>query len=296
MRHPDRRLLIALALWIGLSLPIASVQAAGCYSAPVPSPMTVVSPFGPRVAPRKADGTYGTSIHRGVDLRARTPTVLYASFDGTVKILSQGNGGCGNFIQLRSLDGSTVAQYCHLTKSLVPDGARVRAGDGIVVSGHSGGVAPHLHFMLSLRGSGRANWTDPYPHLCGATQAPNHDVAGESDAPEGEIGPYNEADLPSAPDVAAWDDMSVRAIIESEVAKRYPNYAWLDEQVTRTQVPLIVENLQMRALKTYMNERQRQQKERIELLLAVKLARANRREMEIRLERQRQAAAKGASQ
>lgn len=293
MRRTDRHPLWALAvLMAGVGVPMAAAQAAGCYTAPVPAPMTVVSPFGPRVAPKKADGSYGTSVHRGVDLRARTPTVLYAAFNGTVKILSQGNGGCGNYIQLRSSDGGTVAQYCHLTKSLVPDGASVHAGDGIVVSGHSGGVAPHLHFMLSQRGGGSANWIDPYPRLCGATQAPSSDVAGETDAPAGEIGPYNEADLPPAPDVSSWDDLSVRAVIESEVAKRYPNYAWLDEQAARTQVPLIVENLQMRALRTYMSERQRQQKERIELMLAVKLARSNRREMEVRLERQRQAAAK----
>ena len=66
-------------------------------------------------------------------------------------------------------------------------------------------------------------------------------------------------------------------------------YARLQE---RTAVPMMAEYVHMLALEAAMVLEKNSAKSRVEALLAVKLARANKREMEARVERQREAAAK----
>ena len=281
-------------------MPVAPSYAASCLTNPAPAGTRVTSGFGLRKSPKSG----ASSNHKGVDFGVSTGTVLYATTDGTVEIrTNSGNmaltSGYGRYIRLHG-DNGTVTLYGHLkgipggaTDSgvLVRQGARVRAGDKIAISGNTGtSTGPHLHLETILGGTYR----DPLGLLCGSTQAPEKDDHAHSDAPEGTPEPYSgNASLPPAPNMQGWDDLSIREVIESEVARRYPYHGWLNQQADRGAVPLVVENVQMRALKLYMAERERQQQERVELLLAVRQARANHREMEIRLQRQRDAAAKG---
>lgn len=288
---------VVLALTL---VPVMPAHAATCLTNPAPAGTRVTSGFGLRKSPKSG----ASSNHKGVDFGVATGTVLYATTDGTVEIrTNSGNmaltSGYGRYIRLHG-DNGVVTLYGHLkgipggaTDSgvLVRQGARVRAGDKIAISGNTGtSTGPHLHLETILGG----NYRDPLNLLCYPSQAPEKDDHAHSDAPEGTPEPYpGNAGPPPAPNMDGWDDLSIREVVESEVARRYPYHGWLDQQADRGTVPLIVENVQMRALKLYMAERERQQQERIELLLAVKQARANRREMEIRLERQREAAAKG---
>lgn len=293
-------LLPALALFFGTLAFAPSAQAAQCLTSPVPAGTRVTSGFGGRKSPKAG----ASSNHKGVDFGTSTGTVLYATMDGVVEVkTNSGNmaltSGYGRYVRLHGSNG-VVTVYGHLkgiprgdsgSGVLVRNGARVRAGDKIAIANNTGNsTGPHLHFETIMGGSYR----DPLKMLCGSTNAPEVDDHDHSDAPEGAPAPFAGGDesLPSAPNMSGWDDLSINEIVQSEVSKRYPYYGWLDEQANRGTVPLVVENVQMRALKIYMADRSRRQRERVEMLLAVKLARENRNEMEIRLQRQREAAAK----
>ena len=106
--------------------------------------------------------------HMGVDLRARTPITVYASHDGTVRLLSDPKG-YGYNIELLDESGF-FTKYGHLSKFLVSNGQKVRTGDKIALTGNSGySTAPHLHFGLMPKspnyGNGYGGYVDPLPYL-----------------------------------------------------------------------------------------------------------------------------------
>ncbi len=87
------------------------------------------------------------------DIRVPDNTPVYAIKAGTVGFTSNDTGRCGVGIYIQA-DGIFYL-YCHLTSRRVAIGAQVLAGDQIGVSGHTGGVPPHLHVELRTgRGTG----------------------------------------------------------------------------------------------------------------------------------------------
>jgi murein DD-endopeptidase MepM/ murein hydrolase activator NlpD len=110
----------------------------------VPGQTRLNSGFGARDRPRKPDGTYGSAFHQGVDFRYADGTKVGAVADGIVKAVGQ-HHGYGNTVEIDHGNGET-SFYAHLSRAMVRVGQHVSAGEAIALSGHSGGVAPHLHF------------------------------------------------------------------------------------------------------------------------------------------------------
>ena len=122
----------------------------------------VTSGFGWRGAVYSSDGTLvsSPSLHDGTDFGCFDGTPVYAAHDGYARTLSDpGLGHYGIYVQIDSDDG-VMTQYGHIQESVINDGW-VKAGTQIALSGHNGGVDPHLHFRLHVDG----NPTDPLPEL-----------------------------------------------------------------------------------------------------------------------------------
>jgi murein DD-endopeptidase len=108
--------------------------------------IVVTSPFGVRRDPISGK----TAHHGGVDLRAHFQPV-YAMMLGTVVRVGYERKG-GNFLTIQHGDYSVT--YCHLSQVLVRNGAVVKPGDVVAVSGASGTrcTGPHLHISVEYMG------------------------------------------------------------------------------------------------------------------------------------------------
>ncbi len=99
----------------------------------------------------------------------------------------------------------------------------------------------------------------------------------------------------TAPTIEQFDDVSIIEVISTEVLKRFANPVWYEEQAERGIVPLLTEYVHMKALENFLNRYKQQLQERIENLLAIRLARQNRRDIEELLLEQRRSAAYAAN-
>jgi murein DD-endopeptidase len=108
--------------------------------------IVVTSTFGMRRDPISGK----TAQHGGVDLRAHFQPV-YAMMHGTVARVGYERKG-GNFLTIQHGDYSVT--YCHLSQVLVRNGASVKTGDVVAVSGASGTrcTGPHLHIGVKYKG------------------------------------------------------------------------------------------------------------------------------------------------
>jgi murein DD-endopeptidase len=90
-------------------------------------------------------------LHSGLDLSAKVGEPAYAMLAGVV-IKVGSDSRSGNFVTIRH--GSFTVSYCHLTRSLVTVGAKVRPGDTIALAGNTGrSTGPHLHLTVKYNGS-----------------------------------------------------------------------------------------------------------------------------------------------
>ena len=107
----------------------------------------VTSPFG-----YKRIYTNHSTIHNGVDFRAKIGTPIYAISDGKV-LWGEGKALYleGPMVAIDHGDG-IVSKYLHLSKVLTQAGAMVHAGDIIGYSGNQGAdiTGPHLHFAIKI--------------------------------------------------------------------------------------------------------------------------------------------------
>lgn len=93
--------------------------------------------------------------HKGIDLRAKEGTPVYAIEAGTVvkagwQDASDIYKGYGRYVAIKHANG-TISKYAHLSKVEVVVGQSVQRGNLIGYSGHTGGfkgMADHLHFEL----------------------------------------------------------------------------------------------------------------------------------------------------
>lgn len=118
----------------------------------------VNSDFGQRVHPV----TKKRAMHRGVDLKMRKGTPVFATADGIVESAgTDTQGGFGKIIRIQHSFGFRT-YYAHLGKLLVKPGEYVVKGQQIADSGNSGrSTGPHLHYEV------RQLWTalDPAPFM-----------------------------------------------------------------------------------------------------------------------------------
>ena len=91
--------------------------------------------------------------HKGVDLRAAVGTPLYAPEAGTVQLLRGQRAGL--YIELTTATG--VHKFMHLSEYTVPNGAEVKAGQKIGLTGNTGiTTGPHLHWEYWVDGKPRS--------------------------------------------------------------------------------------------------------------------------------------------
>ena len=111
------------------------------------------------VGKRKAPTAGASTNHQGTDYAASSGTPIYSISDGEV-ITSGDFGGYGNCVRVKMDDGSIV-YYGHCSKTTVPVGTRVKAGDQVGNVGSTGiSTGPHLH--LEIRA---ADYTNSNRHL-----------------------------------------------------------------------------------------------------------------------------------
>lgn len=104
----------------------------------------ITSSYGYRKDPFNAKRRF----HNGIDLRANYEP-CYAMLDGIVERIGSDKRS-GNYITLRH--GNYTISYCHLSHMLVPQGASVKSGMPIGITGSSGrSTAPHLHLTVKYK-------------------------------------------------------------------------------------------------------------------------------------------------
>jgi murein DD-endopeptidase MepM/ murein hydrolase activator NlpD len=97
-------------------------------------------------------GMRGDHFHQGIDLAVRTGAKILSTFDGIVRIASYDDGGFGNFVVIRHLNGLETL-YGHLSYLRVKVGQVVKAGEVIGLVGSTGlSTGPHLHFGVLYLG------------------------------------------------------------------------------------------------------------------------------------------------
>lgn len=100
--------------------------------------LIVNSPFGQRKDPF----TGKKRNHNGLDLRARGDEV-YAMLDGTIKKTGEDKRS-GKYIILQY--GEFLVSYCHLSRIWIKQGAQVKPGEVVGVTGNTGrSTGEHLH-------------------------------------------------------------------------------------------------------------------------------------------------------
>jgi len=93
-------------------------------------------------------GRRGGRMHDGIDIGVKNGTAVHAAASGVVVYSGSRLSGYGNLIIIRHRNNLFTA-YAHNQRNLVRKGAKVRAGDVIARSGHSGrATGPHLHFEV----------------------------------------------------------------------------------------------------------------------------------------------------
>jgi len=105
----------------------------------------VTSSYGYRIHPI----TKKKKFHRGIDLKAKRNTPLYAPADGIVSFVQPKNrGDFGRLIKIQHNFGFETL-YAHLNKTNVKVGDIVKKNQLIGLTGNSGrSTAPHLHYEL----------------------------------------------------------------------------------------------------------------------------------------------------
>lgn len=119
----------------------------------------ITSPFGMRVHP--VSGV--KKNHNGIDIGTehRQGLFVIAPVSGTIQH-SESKGG-GMQIGIRTKD--RLYSFCHLSKRLVPHGAKVRVGQLIALTGNTGASSgPHLHFGIWDTSGKTATPIDPMSH------------------------------------------------------------------------------------------------------------------------------------
>jgi len=105
----------------------------------------ITSSFGYRIHPTLKS----KELHRGLDMKAKMKTPVYATADGIVEWAGyHKRSGFGNLVILQHNYGFRT-YFGHLNKIVIKSGKFVRKGDLIAYTGNSGmSSGPHLHYEI----------------------------------------------------------------------------------------------------------------------------------------------------
>jgi len=94
---------------------------------------------------------FGYRGHNGIDYSAVVGTPIRAVADGTVVMVDNDPTGYGLYVRLYHKALGIYSMYGHMSKQNVVQGATVKQGDVIGLSGNTGNsTGPHLHYELRL--------------------------------------------------------------------------------------------------------------------------------------------------
>jgi murein DD-endopeptidase MepM/ murein hydrolase activator NlpD len=95
----------------------------------------------------------GPTHHNGIDLPCSVGMGVFAMWDGEVMSVSS-DPISGVYVILEHDSPCARVSYCHLSRTLVVVGARVKAGELVGATGESGRCqGAHLHLTLRTRGA-----------------------------------------------------------------------------------------------------------------------------------------------
>lgn len=104
-----------------------------------------------RYGHRSSPGGIGSTNHKGMDISAKSGTIIKAAATGTVKFAGY-KGSLGNLVIIESKKGIET-YYGHCSKIYVKKGQKVTAGDKIAAVGQTGAATgPHLHLEIHVNG------------------------------------------------------------------------------------------------------------------------------------------------
>lgn len=107
----------------------------------LPAKAPITSHYGKRKATKIISAN-----HIGIDIGVVVGTSIVAAMDGKVSVVST-QGDYGTHVKIVNKDVTTV--YAHCSKILVKEGATVKKGQKIALSGNTGNTTgPHLHFEI----------------------------------------------------------------------------------------------------------------------------------------------------
>ncbi|MCR5131000.1 MAG: peptidoglycan DD-metalloendopeptidase family protein [Prevotella sp.] len=90
--------------------------------------------------------------HKGLDIKVYTGDTIRSAFSGVVRMVKYEARGYGKYIVIRH-DNGLETIYGHLSKQIVKENQRVKAGDVIGLGGSTGrSTGSHLHFETRLCG------------------------------------------------------------------------------------------------------------------------------------------------
>ncbi|MDR2659391.1 MAG: M23 family metallopeptidase [Spirochaetaceae bacterium] len=134
-------------LWAIISRSGGTVYATGPFTPPVAADTRRTSFFGDRRVYRYSNGKSDTAVHAGIDYGVPTGTPVSACAAGRV-VLAGERIVTGNSVIIEHLPG-VYSIYYHLDRIFAEEGAVVKEGDLIGLSGSTGlATGPHLHWEL----------------------------------------------------------------------------------------------------------------------------------------------------
>jgi len=145
----QRRTTISQILASGVAASIfILVFGADAQEPPTISPLDhynrITSNFGDRYNPLRKKQDF----HKGIDFSAEVGTPVQSTASGTVKSITNSQGGYGLHLEIQHGDGF-ITKYAHLSEIKVKEGEMVTLGQVIGLSGNTGwSTAPHLHYEV----------------------------------------------------------------------------------------------------------------------------------------------------
>ena len=126
------------------------------YNQEIPETYTVdLRHFAMPTKSRMITSNYGRRwgrMHKGIDVKVYTGDTIVSAFDGKVRIVDYEGKGYGKYVVIRHNNGLETV-YGHLSKHLVIENQKVRAGQPIGLGGNTGrSTGSHLHFETRLLG------------------------------------------------------------------------------------------------------------------------------------------------
>lgn len=131
-------------------------RSVGQYNQAIPETYTVdLRNFAMPTKSRVVTSGYGRRwgrMHKGLDVKVYTGDTIVSAFEGKVRIVKYEPNGYGNYVVIRHNNGLETV-YGHLSKHLVIENQKVRAGQPIGLGGNTGrSTGSHLHFETRLLG------------------------------------------------------------------------------------------------------------------------------------------------